>query len=106
MITEISKDKKHRGNPNWGICKSYSEVRQAIKPMNFRTMKDYRAWVSANKPEGFPLTPYATYSRRGEWISTPHFLGKIDKVHKEDEGITHRFSFRSIKSIIKQLMGK
>ena len=106
MITEINIDKKHRGNPNWGISKSYDEVRQAIKPLKFKTMKDYRTWVSENKPQGFPLTPYATYSRKGEWISTPHFLGKIDKVHKEDEGITNRFSFNSIKTIIRQLMGK
>lgn len=106
MITEISTGKKHRGNPNWGICKSYNEVREAIKPMKFKTMKEYRAWVSTNKPAGLPLTPYATYSRRGEWIYTPHFLGKIDKVHKEDEGITNRLSFNSIKTIIRQLMGK
>ena len=102
MITEI---KKHRGNPNWGISKSYNEVRDIIKPLNFKTMKEYRDWVEAHKPEGFPLTPYATYSRRNEWVSTPHFLGKMDLKHKEDEGITQRFSFKSLKTIIRQLMG-
>ena len=106
MTTEI---KKQRGNPNWGVCKSYSEVREAIKPMKFKTMNEYREWVVKNNIEGFPINPYATYSRRNEFISTRHFLGKTDTVkpiHKEDEGIVNKFSFHSIRTIIKQLMGR
>jgi len=97
---------KKRGNPNWGHCKSYSEVRQLIKPYKFKTMKQYRQWVAENKPAGFPLTPYATYSRRNEWVSTPHFLGKIDFVAKEDIGITKWFNFLPLRRIIKQLTSK
>ena len=97
---------KRRGNPNWGHCKSYSEVRDAIKAHHFKTMAEYKEWVIENKPEGFPLTPYATYTRRNEWVSTRHFLGKLDIVPEEDKGIIKRFNYFSIRNIIKQLMGR
>ena len=102
-------EKKHRGNPKWGISKPYSEVRNYIKPLQFKTMDDYRQYVVLHKLEGFPLNPYACYTRKGEWISSRHFLGKTDKVAvkaNEDESIKFRFSFQPIKAIIKQLMGR
>ncbi len=107
MSTELL-EKKHRGNPNWGISKPYNEVREIIKPLKFKTMNEYRDYITKNNLKGFPLNPYATYSRKGEWISTRHFLGKTDKIqkHKEDEGITNKLSFKSISAIIRQLMGR
>jgi hypothetical protein len=51
--------KKHRGNPNWGIALPYSVVRDAIKPMRFKNLIQYREWVEENKPEGWEKWGFA-----------------------------------------------
>lgn len=35
----LQEQKRHRGNPNWGIAKPYDEVRAYIKPMKFKSFK-------------------------------------------------------------------
>ena len=111
----IQEQKRHRGNPNWGIAKPYDEVRAYIKPMKFKSFKEYQEWVrderEAGRGEGFPLNPHMVYARKNEWISREHFLGftdiiTLETVHaSEDSNITHRFSFSKIKSIINQILG-
>ena len=99
--------RKHRGNPNWGIALPYSTVRDSIKPHKFKNLKEYREWVERTKPEGFPLNPYQTYSRRNEWISSRHFLGKIDSI--TENHITQYekpVKFKLIRTIINQILNR
>lgn len=111
----LQEQKRHRGNPNWGIAKPYDEVRAYIKPMKFKSFKEYQDWVreerEAGRGEGFPLNPHMVYARKNEWISREHFLGFTDNITtelvqaSEDLDITHKFSFRKIRSIINQILG-
>ncbi len=110
----LQEQKRHRGNPNWGIARPYNEVRECIKPYHFKTVKQYSAWVRAEREQGrcedFPINPQLTYVRKNEWVSREHFLGKVDDiplivVHSEDVNIPNRMSFHSIRAIIKQIFG-
>ena len=114
QVSQIQQVKRHRGNPNWGIARPYNEVRECIKPYHFKTVKQYSAWVRAEREQGrcedFPINPQLTYARKNEWISRQHFLGKIDDspsiiVHSEDVNIPNKMSFHSIRAIIKQIFG-
>lgn len=99
--------RKHRGNPNWGIALPYSVVRDAIKPMRFKNLIQYREWVEETKPEGFPLNPYAVYSRRGDWQNSRHFLGKIDSIITVESAPNEKpVKFRLIRSIINQILNR
>ncbi len=107
--------KRHRGNPNWGIAKPYDEVRATIISMKFKSFKDYQAWVRAEREagrgEGYPLNPHMVYARKNEWISREHFLGFTDNttsdivIASEDMNIDDKFSFAKIRSIIRQILG-
>lgn len=109
-MSTLTVEKKKRGNPNFTKAKSYSEVREIVKHMQFKNLREYRAYVEQYKPEGFPLSPYATYEQRGEWISARHFLGKTDEapsrdvIVPEDKGISKPFNYNGLKSIIKQIL--
>lgn len=109
-MSTLTVEKKKRGNPNFTKAKSYSEVREIVKHMQFKNLREYRAYVEQYKPEGFPLSPYATYEQRGEWISARHFLGKTDiapsrdVIVPEDKGISKPFNYIGLKSIIKQIL--
>ena len=97
--------KKKVGNPDWNFVLPYEEARQIIKPYRFKTLKAYCEWVRETKPYGLSVNPYPTYTRRGEWVNTAHFLGKIDTIKApEDKGIKEPVNFRAIKSIIKQIL--
>ena len=110
---QFQEHKRQRGNPNWGIARPYSEVRECIKPYHFKTVKQYSECVRSERLEGrcedFPINPQLTYVRKNEWISREHFLGRTDKipskVHAEDVNIPSRISFKGIRGIIKQIFG-
>ena len=106
--------KPRRGNPNYGIAKPYSEVREIIKPFKFKYVVEYRAWAEEMKRQGtgdgFPLNPHAVYLRRGEWVSREHFLGITDDITVESdiqskEPVKEQISFSKIRTIISQILG-
>ncbi len=107
MSLTVNEDGVRRkvGNPEWNFVLPYDEARSIIKPLKFKTLKAYREWVKETKPYGMSVNPYPAYTRRGEWVSTAHFLGKIDTPQaQEDKGIREPVNFRAIKSIIKQIL--
>ena len=107
MSLTVNQDgvRKKVGNPEWNFVLPYDEARSIIKPLKFKTLKAYREWVRETKPYGMSVNPYPTYTRRGEWVNTAHFLGKVDTVKaEEDHGIKEPVNFRAIKSIIKQIL--
>ena len=57
----LQEHKRHRGNPNWGIARPYTEVRECIKPYHFKTVKQYSEWVRSERElgrcEDFPINP-------------------------------------------------
>jgi hypothetical protein len=110
----VLEQKKLRGNPNWGIALPYNEVREYIRPYQFKTVKQYSDWVRSEREqgrcEGFPIVPQTTYSRKNEWISRSDFLGRTHSnlslvSHDEDANIPEKISFKSIRSIIMQIFG-
>lgn len=107
ILETPSEVRKHRGNPNWGIALPYSVVRDAIKPHRFKNIKEYRDWVEETKPEGFPLNPYAVYSRRGDWVNSRHFLGKIDSIMEVEPAHNEKpVKFSLIRNIINQILNR
>lgn len=110
-----SQEQKPRvGNPNWGISLPYDVVRDMIKPYKFKSLRQYRDWVRSLKDcgegDGLPLHPVSIYTKRNEWISKEHFLGKTDSIIKNDSPASQMLkekptSFFSISTIIKQILG-
>lgn len=113
MSTNLVESKPQRGNPEWGVAKPYWHVRETIKHKNFKTIKQYQDWVREQRElgncEGFPLYPHMTYARKNEWVSREHFLGKTDLLpnssHVSIENDVPKLSFKSIRTIIKQILG-
>lgn len=108
----LQEHKRLRGNPNWGIALPYIEVRKFIKSYHFKTVKQYAEWVRSEREQGrcqdFPINPQITYTRKNEWISREHFLGRTDNlpsriVHDEDANIPNKFSYKNISGIIMQI---
>ena len=103
MNTEM----KRRGNPNWGYVKPYQEAREEIKKMGFKTMSEYKEWVTENQPEGFSNNPYQIYRYRGEWVSTAHYLGKEDntpEINEQFEIQVHTGFFSTLKDTLKNIL--
>jgi len=110
MQVAVQEQKRHRGNPKLGVSLPYSVVREAIKSHQFKNFKQYQDWVRENNPEGFPLHPKMTYSRKNEWISKAHFLGKTEDmtpeiVAQEDKTIETPIAFGGLRRIIRQILG-
>jgi hypothetical protein len=110
MQVVVQEQKRHRGNPKLGVSLPYSVVREAIKPHNFKNIKQYQDWVRENNPEGFPLQPRMTYTRKNEWISRQHFLGKTEDITpeviaQEDKTIETPIALKGLRRIISQILG-
>ena len=102
-------EQKRRGNPKLGVSLPYLVVREAIKPHKFKNFKQYQDWVRENSPEGFPLHPKMIYTRKNEWISKAHFLGKTEDltpeiIAHEDKSIETPIVFRGLRRIIRQIL--
>ena len=110
MQVAVQEQKRQRGNPKLGVSLPYVVVREAIKPHNFKNIKQYQEWVRENNLEGFPLHPKLTYARKNEWISRRHFLGKTedmtpDVIQSEDKTIDTPVAFMGLRRIIRQILG-
>ena len=107
MSVTVDSDKRKVGNPEWNFVLPYSEARLIVKQHKFRTMREYTEWVKAEKPHGLSTNPYQVYSRRGEWMGTAHYLGKVDAVVQEDQNVHNEkpVKFWKISNIIKQIFG-
>lgn len=99
---QFTDNKRSRGNPNWGVALPYEEVKQIIKPHNFKSLRQYSLWVrdlrSNGKGKGLPIHPDAVYSRKGEWVSKEDFLGLPQP--KANKPYQH-----PLRTIIKQILG-
>ena len=109
MQVAVQEQKRQRGNPKLGVSLPYFVVREAIKPLKFKNIKQYQDWVRENSPEGFPIQPRMTYLRKNEWISRQHFLGKTDdetpeNVQQEDIAIENPIPMSGLRRIIRQIL--
>lgn len=105
-MSAVVEEKRRVGNPEWNYVLPYDEARRIVKSYRFKTMKQYVEFVKDNKPHGLSLNPYQVYNRRGEWISTAHYLGKIEIVNiPEDKDVPRMSPHKTfqIKNIIKQI---
>lgn len=60
---------------------SFVEAKEQIKPMKFRTLKEYSEWVKTNNfEELFPVNPRLSYS---DFKGGADFLGYTEKQYKE-----------------------
>ena len=111
-VLDLSYDqeqKRGRGHKS----KTYEEVRLIIAPHQFKTMREYQAWVSDLKSRGLggglPLNPQTVYTNRGEWISRDHFLGiterKLNQSKYPEENRVQKQSYTGIRAIIRQILG-
>ena len=105
-MSAVVEEKRRVGNPEWNFVLPYDEARRIVKNQKFKTMKDYMEWVNLENPPGLSKNPYQIYTRRGEWISTAHYLGKIEVVKvAEDVDVPamppHKLF--KLKSIIRQI---
>ena len=108
MSVTVDSDKRKVGNPEWNFVLPYNEARLIVKQHKFKSMREYTEWVKENKPYGLSTNPYQVYTRRGEWIGTAHYLGKIDDVIvQEDHNIQNEkpVKFWKMKRIIAQIFG-
>lgn len=105
MSVTIESGKRKVGNPEWNFVLPYNEARLIVKKHNFKSMREYTEWVKENKPYGLSTNPYQVYTRRGEWIGTAHYLGKVDTIIPEDNGIEKLspVKFNKIRNIIAQI---
>ena len=105
MSVTVDSDKRKVGNPEWNFVLPYNEARLIVIEHKFKSMREYTEWVREHKPYGLSTNPYQVYTRRGEWISTAHYLGKKDVVVQEDQNIHNEkpVKFWKIKSIISQI---
>lgn len=87
MSATIESDKRRVGNPEWNYVLPYDEARRIVVQHRFKSMKQYVEWVKEEKPYGLSMNPYQVYTRRGEWVNTAHYLGKIDSIIPEDKGV-------------------
>jgi hypothetical protein len=107
MSVTVDSDKRKVGNPEWNFVLPYNEARLIVKKYKFKSMREYTEWVRENKPYGLSTNPYQVYTRRGEWIGTAHYLGKIESVVQEDQNVHEEkpVKFWKISNIIKQIFG-
>ena len=110
MQVAVQEQKRQRGNPKLGVSLPYCVVREAIKPHQFKNIKQYQDWVRENNPDGFPIQPRMTYLRKNEWISRKHFLGLTEDdtpevVAQEDKTIEDPLPLRGLRRIISQILG-
>lgn len=105
MSATIESDKRRVGNPEWNYVLPYDEARRIVVQHRFKSMKQYVEWVKEEKPYGLSMNPYQVYTRRGEWVNTAHYLGKIDSIIQEDKGLEEMppSKISKIKSIIYQI---
>lgn len=87
MSATIESDKRRVGNPEWNYVLPYDEARRIVVQHRFKSMKQYVEWVKEEKTYGLSMNPYQVYTRRGEWVNTAHYLGKIDSIIQEDKGV-------------------
>ena len=104
-MSAVVSDKRRVGNPEWNFVLPYDEARRIVKQYRFKTMKQYVEWVKETKPHGLSLNPYQVYSRRGEWVNTAHYLGKVEDIASEDKDIQDLppLKFWKIRNIISQI---
>jgi hypothetical protein len=107
MSVTVDSDKRKVGNPEWNFVLPYEEARLIVKQHNFKTMREYTEWVKEEKPYGLSSNPYQIYSRRGTWLGTAHYLGKVDTVVQEDRNVYEEkpVKFWKMKKIIAQIFG-
>jgi len=105
MSATIESDKRRVGNPEWNYVLPYDEARRIVVQHRFKSMKQYVEWVKEEKPYGLSMNPYQVYTRRGEWVNTAHYLGKIDSIIQEDKGVENLppVKFGMIGKIIAQI---
>ena len=107
MSVTVDSDKRKVGNPEWNYVLPYNEARLIVKKYKFKSMREYSEWVKETKPYGLSTNPYQVYTRRGEWICTAHYLGKVETIAQEDRNIHNEkpLKFWKIRNIISQIFG-
>jgi hypothetical protein len=105
MSVTVDSDKRKVGNPEWNFVLPYNEARLIVKQHKFKSIREYTEWVKAEKPYGLSTNPYQVYTRRGEWVNSAHYLGKVDTIIPEDKGVEHLppVKFGKIGKIIAQI---
>jgi len=64
-----NQDKKYR---------NYDDAKIFLKPLNITSQKHFRELLKLGViPKDIPRSPFAYYSRRKTWVSSPDFFGRV-----------------------------
>lgn len=78
--------------------KSFSEAREFVRNLGFKTTAEYRKWSSTpSRPRDIPANPGRTYS--SEWVSMLDWIGS-DKIANQDRAFK---TYEDARSIVRQL---